>query len=490
MAEIRQEAQSQEQDQYIKRLCVAKCEYGSMDYQYLNLPKDHGVYYHDYDHPLMNANDHTGKEHVMHFGRCQAPKNPKNMAGDILGKVVPIIGVIDFVKSDLLKCDGCKCEPKTLRSWEEVNKANRLDGAPAIVKSSQLVCSYGGVITITEEKQGDADQTQEQTEEQTQEEKDVLDTLPSNMADKIRDMNADADAQAAQAVAAAMEWYGQNGDMYPQSYGCTPQMSQANYDSNSMQMISSECMNELGCICDYTGLSNYNMAGAHAGAVGAGAAVAFNALQVLGCPMGLADIIFGMEQQQTVCGYMDGGPMAASICGLRGFFGSMGLATEVAFPTELTENSLQLQKGEVAVLGMSHCMEIEKPELRPIGGVGAVATCDNRPTFSSKNLANMYAAKPQERMAAVQPASMALTKTTAMAAVQPASMALAKTTAKAVGGTVAKTITKRVTKQKEALCTISRGEHGLICMEKPEMKVGELMQGKPATTMMLMKVKK
>lgn len=483
MAEIRQAEQQQEQEQYVKRLCVAKCEYGSMDYQYLNLPKDHGVYYQDYDHPLMNANDHVGKEHVMHFGRCQSPKNPKNMASDILGKVVPIIGVIDFVKSDLLQCDGCKCEPKTLRSWEEVNKANRLDGAPAVVNSSQLVCTCGGVITITEENTGDSNQTQDQTQEQTEAEKDVLDTLPSNMADKIRSMNADADAKAQAAIEATMAWYGENVATYPQSFGCTLQMSQENYDSNSVQMISPECMNEAGYVCDYAGLSNYNMAGANAGVVGAGAAAAYNVLHAVGCQMGMADIIYGMEQQQTVRGYMDGGPMAASICGLRGFFGSMGLATEVAFPTELTESSLQLQKGEVAVLGMSQCMEIEKPVLSPIGGVRAVEShaiqaravgkCDNRPSFTSKGLANMYAAKTQDQMAAVQPAAMALTKTTA----------------KVAEGTVTKTLTKRVTKQKDSLCTISRGEHGLICMERPEVKVGELLQGKTATTMMLMTVK-
>ena len=470
MAEIRQVEQPQEQEQYIKRLCVAKCEYGSMDYQYLNLPKDHGVYYQDYDHPLMNANDHVGKEHVMHFGRCKAPQNPKNMASDILGKVVPVIGVIDFVKSDLLKCDGCKCEPKTLRSWEEVNKANRLDGAPAVVNSSQLVCSYGGVITITEEKTGDADQTDDQNDEQNEEEKDVLDTLPSNMADKIRDMNTDADVKKAQAVAATMEWYEQNADTYPQSFGCTPQISASNYDSNSMQMISSECMNEAGYISDYTGLSNYNMAGTNAGAIGLGAAAAFNVLQAVGCPMGMSDIIYGMEQQQTVCGYMDGGPMAASMCGLRGFLGSMGLATEVVFPTELTENSLQLQKGEVAVLGMSQSGVSDQQEIKQVEEIHSVGKKrDNRPTFTSRSLATMYSSKPQARPAAVQSAS--------------------KTIAKTATKTVERTITKTTTKRKEVLCTISRGEHGLICMEYPNKKVSELLNAQNDTTMMLMKVK-
>lgn len=451
MAEIMDAGQMQPQEQYVKRLCVAKCEHGSMDYQYLNLPKDHGVYYQDYDHPLMNANDHKGKEHVMQFGRCKSPTNPKNQANDILSKAVPILGVIDLVKSDLLKCDGCKCSPKTLRSWEEVNGANRLDGAPAVVNSSQLVCVYGGMITITEEDTGDADQSKDQNEEQPPEEKDMLDTLPANMADKIRDMNSEADAEAAAMAEAAAEWYAQNADTFALDFGCSPLMSAANYSSNSTRMIAPECMNDAGYISEYSGLSNFNMAGTNAGAIGAGAAVAFNAFKALGSPMGMADIIYGMEQQQTAVGYMDGGAAAASMCGLGGLFCSMGLCTTVSFPTSLNMESLMLAEGEVAVLGCSACgtaapvlME-EKLQIKPV--------------LSSSALARKYSSK--RPVAGIS------------------GMAVGR--ARQAAGKSAKL-------REESLCTITRGKDGLICAEMPNRPMHEILQEKSQGNMMLMRV--
>lgn len=330
MASISEAGKSEE---YIKRLCVAKCTWGSMEYQYLNLPKDHGVYYQDTDHPLMNANDHHGNEHIMHFGRCRSSTNPKNAMSDVLGKVVPVVGLMNMAK-DAMKCQGCKCSPRTLRSWEKVNKHNRLDGAPALVNTSELICMYGGVITITEmpqepeevnctEEQINTDDTKSTKQA---EEKDVLATLPSSMADKIREMNPPEESaeetsnEAAEAMAEeTANWYADNADTFAQNYACTPQISAQNYSHNRTQTIAAECMNEEGLITNIEGLSNFNLAGTNAGAIGGGCAAAYNVLMALHMPMTMADIIQDMERRQTAAGVIDQGPMAVSMLHLQDY---------------------------------------------------------------------------------------------------------------------------------------------------------------------------
>ena len=94
------------------RLCTAQCQYGSIKDQYINIPKDHGVYFQDTDHPLLNANDHVADKHILQFGRCTSKANPKNMAGDVLSSVIPVFGLAKLLKS-VMKCEGCICSPKT-----------------------------------------------------------------------------------------------------------------------------------------------------------------------------------------------------------------------------------------------------------------------------------------------------------------------------------------------------------------------------------------
>ena len=341
----------EDKDEYVKRLSVACCSRGTKDFrQYLNLPLDHGIYYQDDDHPLMNANDHHGNEHIMHFGRCTSELNPKNAISDVLSKTIPGLGLINMVK-DAVGSEGCKCCPRTLRSWEVENKENHLDGAPAVARSSELMCIYGGMITITDEPQPDTnEETAENAEENTEEtveEPNILDTLPTSMSEIIQKMNSDADAMAAEVMA----WYEENADMLMQLYGCTEEMSAQNYSNNCTQMIPAECMNEAGYITDVSGLSNFNMAGTNAATIGTGCVAAFNALQALGSPIGMADLILGMEKQQTVKGIIDQGPIAVSMCGVGAILTGQGFAVDTFFPTELTEDTMELQEGEVALIG-------------------------------------------------------------------------------------------------------------------------------------------
>lgn len=183
---------SGQKKQFVRRLMAAKCECGSLEYQYLNLPEDHGVYFQDVDHPLMNANDHEGNKHIMQFGRCSAEANPKNIMSNALAKVSPVFAVIDKAK-EAMGCDGCKCSPKVINSWARGDKANRLDGAPCITDKSTLHCFYGGRITVTEiPKSAGEDESAENVDVPEEKEYNPLDTIPESMKDKINSMNEGA----------------------------------------------------------------------------------------------------------------------------------------------------------------------------------------------------------------------------------------------------------------------------------------------------------
>lgn len=429
MAEISVAGQMGEEkkEEYVKRLSVAKCSCGTLDYQYLNLPKDHGVYYQDTDHPLMNANDHRGKEHVMQFGRCNSDINPKNVMSDMLSKAVPVLGLLNKAK-EAMGSSGCKCAPRTLRSWDVINKSNRLDGAPGIANTSELTCMYGGVITITEIPPDDSEEAenQENTEE-TQEEKDILDTLPSSMADKIRQMDG-AEAMSAD----TQEWYADNGEFLAQDYACTPQISAQNYSNNSTQTISADCMNEAGFITGTDGLSNFNVAGTNAAAIGGGCVAAFNALQALGSPMGMAEIILGLEQQQTVSGIIDQGPVAVSMCSIAGLLSGLGFSTALSFPAKLTENTMQLQKGQIAVLGTSKKKQKKMGKLTGQAIVGGGLVKENKSLQKSAKMSEFC--------------------------------------------------------REESFSTITLGEKGLVCAEKPHLPIEEILRENSEGSMMLMTV--
>ncbi len=198
---------NEQPEEFIQRLMVAKCNQGSMDFQYLNLPEDHGVYFTDTDHPMMNACDYKADRHVLQFGRCKSEGNPKNMLSEGINKLassplaalVPGAAVLALANKakEAMGCEGCKCSPKTLKVWENTDEGNCLDGANGILNTSTLVCCYGGIITITEEPQPeekDEDASQETTEEQGEEaptKKTVAERMPTAMAEKLQSLNGE-----------------------------------------------------------------------------------------------------------------------------------------------------------------------------------------------------------------------------------------------------------------------------------------------------------
>lgn len=491
----------EDKDEYIKRLSVATCSCGTENFcQYLNLPKDHGIYYQDNEHPLLNANDHKGGDHIMHFGRCTSSLNPKNAAAEALSKVSLVFCAIDAIK-DAVGSDGCKCSPRTLMSWNVPNKDNRLDGAPAVTREGDLTCIYGGIITITDDPDAVAAAQSGEDAQTTEPESDILDTLPGDMENKIREMNSAADAMAAEAA----EWYAENADILAQAYGCTPQMSAQNYSSNSTQMIPADSINDAGYLTGAAGLSNFNVAGANAAAIGGGCVAAFNALQALGSPMGFPEVIRGVEQQQSISGMIDQGPVAVSMLGLASLFTGLGFAAKMSFPMALTADSLELEQGEVAILGSAR-------KIAPLDGLMEEAA---RPVMSSQELAGKYNTRQSLSAEPVMSSrSLAAQFDTGSVAMQGVRTVGRMAAGAAVGRTMASKSLKGQLQgnsalgskkleavsgakrpagkavREESLCTITRGEKGLICAEMPDRPINEVLGEKSEGTMMMMKVTK
>lgn len=202
--------------QYVYRLMKAQCSCGDQKFkQKLNLPKDHGVLFHDSESPLMNANDHVANEHIFTFGRCTSMANPNGAIGFAVAScIIPIIGGAFF-----RKLAGVKCEPMTIVPWIKVDEDYLIDGAPALTLESELPCFYGGVIKIVMELANPDDANQEGTDEAAEqtpeEEKDIKKQLPSEVQEKIDSFcddeqtvvqSAGEDALAAEEQAKQEEW--------------------------------------------------------------------------------------------------------------------------------------------------------------------------------------------------------------------------------------------------------------------------------------------
>lgn len=184
-------------EQYVYRLMKAKCSCGDKDFtQYLNVPKDHGVLFHDPEYPLMNANDHVANENILTFGRCKSISNPGGAIAEGIASVI-IPGVGGALLQTMI---GCKCEPMTLVPWIKVDEDYFIDGAPALTLESKLPCYYGGIIEIVlEQVEAEAEEGEQQEEE---EEKNIMDQLPSEVQEKI-DSFCDKEASNPQSAAEA-----------------------------------------------------------------------------------------------------------------------------------------------------------------------------------------------------------------------------------------------------------------------------------------------
>lgn len=139
--------------QYVTRLVKVECSMGSMKNP-LNVTKDHGVVWEQESVmlPIMNANDHTSGENVIHFGRCKSDKNPGN-SFSLESMVMSVLIPGSSLLKSLMGCDGCKCEPMTLTPWVNTSTKHMVEGAPGIISESKLTCYYGGIISIYYEQE-------------------------------------------------------------------------------------------------------------------------------------------------------------------------------------------------------------------------------------------------------------------------------------------------------------------------------------------------
>lgn len=104
---------------YITRLMMAKCCYG-LEPMPLMIIKDHGVFYHNTQLPLLNANDHIPNVNILSYSACLGKGQP--------GTHTP-------------------CNPDTAgQAWQKVNERYIIDGAPALMEESTLACKAGGGI--------------------------------------------------------------------------------------------------------------------------------------------------------------------------------------------------------------------------------------------------------------------------------------------------------------------------------------------------------
>jgi len=120
--------------------------------QNLNAKHDHGVYFHDFESPMLNANDHIKDENISTFGRCMSNDNPRGYIASML-LISPLMG--PFIRQAI----GCVCDPVTLVPWVYVDDDYFIDGAPALTIESELPCLWGGSIKIVAKRE-DADSAQ------------------------------------------------------------------------------------------------------------------------------------------------------------------------------------------------------------------------------------------------------------------------------------------------------------------------------------------
>ncbi len=397
-------AEEQQEKQFVRRLMCAKCDKGNMDFQYLNLPMDHGVYFQNVDQPLMNANDHVSGKHIFQFGRCKAPKNPGNFVDNLFadssnGILKWIDNAVDKVQG-ALGCDGCKCKPMVLNSWEEGDEANRLEGAPAITSDSHLHCMYGGIITITEapastNSNSDDDANQAAAQNNEPQEKDPMDTIPAAMKDKINSKNEKAIEEynaAVEAVNAAMAeagadgssgdqgsagemsggaeldlsmlsedmaamltdteyWYKDNCLEFIETNRVSEEIIEQNYMHNRTQMIDSNCLNEWGFIKDCSFLNNFNMASSNAAKIGKSCAASYNLMQLIEDPEPFPSLIREFEGMQTCPGYMDGGPLPITMYNMGELMERKGYSMQYSYGNSALMNWNNMKAGDVGVWG-------------------------------------------------------------------------------------------------------------------------------------------
>lgn len=109
--------------------CLLKCTFGQAPSTLLVLPP----------RPLANAMpiatmlDYLPFKNILPFGMCSNPANPM-----VASATAATLGVLTPMP----------CIPVTVSPWVNVSTKVQIQGSPVLHDQSQLMCSYGGQITI------------------------------------------------------------------------------------------------------------------------------------------------------------------------------------------------------------------------------------------------------------------------------------------------------------------------------------------------------
>jgi len=111
---------------------VLKCSFGLAPSTFVVLPVNRVMTSHM---PAANIMDHVPMLNIMPFGMCTCPSNPAVAAATAaaLGTPTP-----------------APCIPATAAPWVIGAPTVLIASQPALNNTSTLMCTYGGVITVTQ----------------------------------------------------------------------------------------------------------------------------------------------------------------------------------------------------------------------------------------------------------------------------------------------------------------------------------------------------
>lgn len=122
---------------YIVRGAKMACDCGSHSRK-INLPQSHGSYVNG--KPVMNKSDNKFGENISYFGICNNPNNPNTQT-------------IYLITEKGENISGKPCCPNILKEWIKTKDDTIVEGKPALITKSELICAYKGKIIFVSDGQ-------------------------------------------------------------------------------------------------------------------------------------------------------------------------------------------------------------------------------------------------------------------------------------------------------------------------------------------------
>jgi hypothetical protein len=117
--------------QFVVMGAMLKCSFGVAPSSMIVLPVNRVMIG---NMPAANIMDFAPMVNILPFGMCQTPSNPMVAAATAaaLGVLTPM-----------------PCIPVTVAPWTPGNPKTLVGAMPAVTNSSNLMCTWGGVINVT-----------------------------------------------------------------------------------------------------------------------------------------------------------------------------------------------------------------------------------------------------------------------------------------------------------------------------------------------------